>query len=131
MSHEQTVLSILRVWAATAWADGTVADAEAAALTRLIKYSDLPEADQAQALTWLETPVELDTEPLARLSASRKLFIYRVALELARVDLELASPERVFLDGLRDALAIPSEDAGAIEVEVRKGATVVANGDAS
>lgn len=119
MSHEETVLAIIRAWAATAWADGEIADEEAEALRRLIKYSDLPEAEQAKAREWLDESVELETDPLARLSDQRKLFIYRVAVEVAKVDQRLEGPERSLLDQLREALGIPADRAGAVELEVR------------
>ena len=120
MSHEETVLSILRVWAATAWADGAIADEEDRALRRLIKYSDLPAEHQARARAWLDEPVALETDKLERLSDERKLFIYRVAVEMARVDLELAGPERALLNRLREALALAQREAGEIEIEVRE-----------
>ncbi|WP_146155634.1 hypothetical protein [Enhygromyxa salina] len=119
MAEQDRVLASLRVWVATAWADGTLAEAESEALRRLIGYAAIPEASKAEALTWLDAPVELDVGQLPELSAVRKLFIYRVAAALTRVDLELDSTERSLLHKLRRALDIDEAEAGEIELGVR------------
>ena len=56
MAEKDRVLASLRVWIATAWADGTIAEPERAALGRMIDYSTMPEEFRAQARGWLETP---------------------------------------------------------------------------
>jgi uncharacterized membrane protein YebE (DUF533 family) len=119
MAEKDRVLASLRVWVATAWADGTIASAEREALARLIGYAAVPEADKRAALTWLEAPIELEIGDLHELSEVRRLFIYRVAAALTRVDLELDGTERVLLDKLRAALMIPPEEAGEIELGVQ------------
>jgi uncharacterized membrane protein YebE (DUF533 family) len=118
MAEKDRVLQSLRVWVATAWADGTIAEAEREALRRLIGYAAIPEADKTTARTWLDAPVELDIGDLHELSDVRRLFIYRVAAALTRVDLEVDSAERKLLDKLRDALSIPADEAGEIELGV-------------
>jgi uncharacterized membrane protein YebE (DUF533 family) len=116
MAEKDRVLQSLRVWVATAWADGTIAEPERLALRRLINYAAIPEDDKAQARAWLESPIELEIGDLDQLSVVRKLFIYRVAAALTRVDLEVDPAERTLLDKLRLALGIPDAEAGDIEL---------------
>lgn len=116
MAEKDRVLQSLRVWVATAWADGTIAEPERLALRRLINYAAIPEDDKAQARSWLDAPIELEIGDLDQLSAVRKLFIYRVAAALTRVDLEVDPAERTLLDKLRRALDIPDGENGDIDL---------------
>jgi uncharacterized membrane protein YebE (DUF533 family) len=116
MAEKDRVLQSLRVWVATAWADGTIAEPERLALRRLINYAAIPDDYKAQAHAWLEAPIELEVGDLGELSIVRKLFIYRVAAALTRVDLEVDPAERKLLDKLRAALNIPDGEAGDIEL---------------
>lgn len=119
MAEKDRVLQSIRVWVATAWADGTIATAELEALRRLIGYAAMPDDFKAQALSWLEAPIQLEIGDLHELSQVRKLFIYRVAAALTRVDLEVDTAERALLDKLRTALDIPADEAGEIELGVQ------------
>jgi uncharacterized membrane protein YebE (DUF533 family) len=116
MAEKDRVLQSLRVWVATAWADGTIAEPERLALRRLINYAAIPEEDKALAHSWLDAPIELEIGDLGQLSVVRKLFIYRVAAALTRVDLDVDPAERKLLDKLRAALGIPDDEAGEIEL---------------
>jgi uncharacterized membrane protein YebE (DUF533 family) len=116
MAEKDRVLQSLRVWVATAWADGTIAEPERLALRRLINYAAIPEDDKAKAHSWLDAPIELEIGDLDQLSAVRKLFIYRVAAALTRVDLEVDPAERTLLEKLRRALDIPEGDIGDIDL---------------
>jgi uncharacterized membrane protein YebE (DUF533 family) len=116
MAEKDRVLQSLRVWVATAWADGHIAEPERLALRRLINYAAIPAEDKAQAHAWLDAPIELEIGDLDQLSVVRKLFIYRVAAALTRVDLEVDPAERTLLDKLRAALGIPDDEAGEIEL---------------
>jgi uncharacterized membrane protein YebE (DUF533 family) len=111
MAERDRILASLRVWIATAWADGTIAEPERDALHRLIGYAQISEAEQAEARTWLESPIELDVGDLHELSIVRRQFIYRVAAALTRVDLEVDSAERALLVKLRAALDLSDTDA--------------------
>lgn len=115
---ESQFLSVIRVWAALAWADGVIADAEAAAMKRLIGSADLADAERATALSWLENKVELETANVSDLADEARRGIYRAAVRLAAVDLEIAAEERTFLDRLRAGLSIPDEVADEIEANV-------------
>ena len=117
MAEKDRVLQSLRVWVATAWADGTIAQAEREALARLINYAAIPGEEKTEALTWLEAPIELDVGDLHELSVVRKLFIFRVAAELTRVDDHVDTAERKLLEKLRTALDIPADEAGHIELD--------------
>jgi uncharacterized membrane protein YebE (DUF533 family) len=116
MAEKDRVLQSLRVWVATAWADGTIAEPERLALGRLINYAAIPDDYKAQAHAWLEAPIELEIGDLDQLSQVRKLFIYRVAAALTCVDLVVDPAERTLLDKLRNALGIPDAEAGDIEL---------------
>lgn len=116
MSERDRVLASLRVWVATAWADGTIAEPEREALRRLIGYAAITEAEKAEAQTWLDSPIELEIGDLHQLSVVRRLFIYRVAAALTRVDLNVDSAERALLDKLRLALEIDPSEASDIDI---------------
>jgi uncharacterized membrane protein YebE (DUF533 family) len=118
MAEKDRVLQSLRVWVATAWADGTIAEPERLALRRLINYAAISEDDKAQARSWLDAPIELEIGDLHQLSVVRKLFIYRVAAALTRVDLEVDPTERTLLDKLRLALDIAEADADAGDLDL-------------
>lgn len=111
-------LSVIRIWAATAWADGVIADAEAAAMRRLIESADLTDDERSTALGWLDEKVELDTAELGELSDEARQGVYRAALRLAAVDLDVDAAERTFLDRLRDALGIDADTARSIHDSV-------------
>ncbi len=115
---ESQFLSVIQVWAALAWADGKIADAEAAAIRRLIESADLEEPDRQTALSWLETPVELETEQVAALGEEARRGVYRAAARLAAVDLDVAREERSFLERLRIGLGLDNETTTAIEAVI-------------
>ena len=108
-------MSVLRVWAALAWADGVVAPAEAEALRRLIAVAPIEEEERETALGWLDEPIELDTSRLGPLGAESRQSVYQAAVRLARIDLDLAAQERALLERLREALGIDPATAAAIE----------------
>ena len=112
---ESQYLSVIRIWAALAWADDKIVDAEAAAMKRLVESADLTAEERKTALGWLDTKVELDTAGIAGLSDDARQGIYRAAGRLAAVDLEIADEERAFLDRLRDGLKIDEETARELE----------------
>lgn len=111
---ENQFLSVIRVWAALAWADDVIADQERDAMKRLIDGAELSDEDRETALSWLENKVELDTDPVSSLSERARLGIYRAAVRLAAVDQDVADEEKVFLGRLRDGLGIDSETADGI-----------------
>ena len=113
--EESPYLSVIRVWAAAAWADGVIDDAEAAAMKRLVAVADLSEQERATAHTWLETKVELETDSIAGLSDSAREGIYRAAVRLAAVDRDVATEELTFLSRLRDGLTLSEGTAKQIE----------------
>lgn len=116
MAERDRILASLRVWVATAWADGTIAEPERDALRRLIGYAAITETEKAEALSWLEAPLDLEVGDLHELSLVRRQFIYRVAAALTRVDHDVDSAERALLDKLRLALDIDPDSAGDIEI---------------
>ncbi|MCE9574077.1 MAG: hypothetical protein K8W52_13105 [Deltaproteobacteria bacterium] len=111
---ENQFLSVIRTWAAMAWADGVVVAAEALAMRKLIESAELSAADRATAMGFLETKVELDTAGLSALSPDARKGVYKAACRLAAVDRDLAEPERALLARLRDGLEL---GAAAAEIE--------------
>ena len=111
-------LNVIRIWAATAWADGKLADAEAQALRRLIDGAELTEAERDAARGFLETKVELDEAGLAALSLDARRGVYRAACRMAVLDREVAQAERDMLIRLRDGLGLPGDEAKEIEQSV-------------
>ena len=114
---ENQFLSVIRIWAAMAWADGKVVAAEALAMERLIQAAELGEAERATARGYLKEKVELDTSGLDGLTAEAKKGIYKAACRMAAVDRTLDEPEKQLLIKLRDGLAI-GDAAGEIETAV-------------
>ena len=103
---ENQFLSVIRTWAAMAWADGVVVAAEALALRKLIESAELSAADRTTAMGFLETKVELDTASLSTLSPDARRGVYKAACRLAAVDRDFAEPERALLAKLRDGLEL-------------------------
>jgi uncharacterized membrane protein YebE (DUF533 family) len=104
---ESQHLSVIRVWAALAWADGVIAPSEAAAMTRLIEGSaELSDDERKVAKGFLNSKIELDTTQMAGLSAEAREGIYRAAARLAHIDNDFAEAEQQFLERLRAGLSI-------------------------
>lgn len=115
---ESQYLSVIRVWAAMAWADGVIADAETDAIRRLISIAELTEAERKTARSFLEQPVELDTAAMTALSEPARIGIYRAAVRLAMVDHDLAAEEASMLARLREGLGISDEAAESMQKEL-------------
>ncbi len=115
---DSSFLTVIRIWAATAWADGKLADAEAHALRRLIDGAELDDADRATATGFLDGPVTLEDASLAALSLDAKRGVYRAACRMAVLDREVAPGEREMLTRLRDQLGLPADEAREIESSV-------------
>jgi uncharacterized membrane protein YebE (DUF533 family) len=115
---ESQFLTLIRVWAGVAWADGRVADAEREALSRLIDNAELTAADRALANGFLTTKVELDEAGLDGLSPDARKGIYKAACRMAAVDREVTAAERSFLVRLRDHLGVSVDDAREIEASI-------------
>src|SRR5688572_26859959 len=118
MTAESQIMSVIRVWAAIAWSDGVLAEAEAAGLRRLIATADLTAEERAQAKTLLDTRIELPDTYLNTLNPDARRGIYRAACRMAVVDRVLAVAERTMLERLRELLGIPADLAQEIEADV-------------
>jgi uncharacterized membrane protein YebE (DUF533 family) len=112
---ETQFLSVIRIWAALAWSDGVIADAEAAAMRRLIGAAQLSDEEKQQALAFMQSRVDLDTTNLRGLSVDGKKGVYRAACRMAAVDHDVAAAERIFLGRLREGLELSEQDAAEIE----------------
>lgn len=115
---ESQFLTVIRIWAAMAWADGVLAEAEASALRRLISGAQLDEEEGTLARSFLEHRLELGDEGLAELSPDAKQGIYRAACRMAALDREVAQSERSMLVKLRDALGLTLDSAREVEAGV-------------
>ena len=115
---ESQILTLLRAWAAVAWADDKIADAERQALRRLIDGAELTTADREIASGFLDTRVELADVGLDGLSPDARRGIYKAACRMAAVDREVADSERAILVRLRDGLGITVDDAREIEASI-------------
>lgn len=117
-NDERAFLAVLRVWAAAAWADGKMAEAETEAMKRLIAVAPLADEDKVTAIGYLTRKVELDTDELSGLTAEQKQGIYRAAVRLARIDREVAPEETAFLGRLQQGLGLDDDTARAIEASI-------------
>ena len=112
---ESRYLAVIRVWAALAWADDVMQDSERTAITKLISVAQLTDEERSKARSYLDSKVELDTGPISGLSVAAREGIYRAALRLAMVDLDMAQEETAMLQRLRDGLGIDGDAAARIE----------------
>src|SRR5262245_25058425 len=102
---ETQIVSVIRVWAAVAWADGMLVEAEAEGLRRLIRTADLTNEERKGASRFLDTKVDLPDVYLANLTPESRRGIYRAACRMAVVDHVFAHAERKMLNRLRGLLA--------------------------
>jgi uncharacterized membrane protein YebE (DUF533 family) len=117
-SQESQYLAVIRVWAALAWADGVIQDSERDAITKLISVAQLSDEDRKTAIALLDSKVELATDSISGLSAPAREGIYRAALRMAMVDLDMAKEETAMLARLREGLNIDEATAKSIETAI-------------
>ena len=115
---ESQILSVIRVWAAVAWADGLLAEAEAEGMRRLIRSADLTNDERQAATGFLDQRVELPELYMKNLNPESRRGIYRAACRMAVVDHVFAHAERKMLDRLQGMLGIPLDIAQEIEADV-------------
>ncbi|MBA3541683.1 MAG: TerB family tellurite resistance protein [Deltaproteobacteria bacterium] len=115
---DSQILSVIRMWAAIAWADGVLAESEAEGLRRLVRNAELTPEERETAGKLLEQKTVLDQTFLTDLTPDARRGIYRAACRMAIVDHVLATSERVLLDQLQGMLAVPAEVAREIEADV-------------
>ena len=115
---ESQIVDVIRMWAAVAWVDGTLAPAEAEGLTRLIREVELTAAERETAMRFLDGPVEIPDMYVEHLTPVVRRGIYRAACRMAVTDHVFAASERWMLDRLRDMLELGEEDAKELEAEV-------------
>jgi uncharacterized tellurite resistance protein B-like protein len=116
--QESPILSVIRMWAAVAWADGVMSETETESLSRLISTADLTDSERAAARTFIETRTGLPETYLTNLSPEAKRGVYRAACRMAVVDHVFSVTERALLDRMRNLLGVPAEIAREIEAEV-------------
>jgi uncharacterized membrane protein YebE (DUF533 family) len=115
---ESQILSVIRMWAAVAWADGVMSETEADSLGRLIRTADLTDEERAGAWTFLTSKTELPQTYLTNLTPEARGGIYRAACRMAVVDHVFSVTERALLDRLRSLLGIPADLAQELEADV-------------
>jgi uncharacterized membrane protein YebE (DUF533 family) len=115
---ESQILSVIRMWAAVAWADGVMSETEADSLGRLIRTADLTDDERAGARAFLQIRTELPQTYLTNLTPEARRGIYRAACRMAVVDHVFSVTERALLDRLRNLLGIPDDVAHEIEADV-------------
>jgi uncharacterized membrane protein YebE (DUF533 family) len=115
---ESQIMNVIRVWAAVAWADGVLAEAEAEGLRRLISTAELTPEERKQSMQYLTEKTALPEAYLNTLNPEARRGIYRAACRMAMVDHVLAKSERTMLDKLREILGVPADVAGEIESDV-------------
>jgi uncharacterized membrane protein YebE (DUF533 family) len=115
---ESQILSVIRMWAAVAWADGVMSETEVDSLSRLIRTADLTDEERSEARSFLETRTGLPETYLTTIAAEARRGIYRAACRMAVVDHVFSVTERALLDRMRNLLGIPSDVAQEIEADV-------------
>ena len=115
---ESQILSVIRMWAAVAWADGVMSETERESLSRLIRTADLTDDERAGARAFLAHRTELPETYVSNLTPDAKRGVYRAACRMAVVDHVFSVTERALLDRLRNVLGIAVDLAQQIEAEV-------------
>lgn len=115
---ESQILSVIRMWAAVAWADGVMSEIEAERLSRLIETADLRDDERAAARTFLQIRTGLPETYLTTLSVEARRGVYRAACRMAVIDHVFSVTERALLDRMRNLLGVPGEIAQEIEADV-------------
>jgi uncharacterized membrane protein YebE (DUF533 family) len=115
---ESALLSVIRMWAAVAWADGLLAEPEAEGLRRLIRTAELTPEEREASASFLEAPVPLPETYLTSMSVESRRGVYRAACRMAVVDHVFSDTEKKLLRKLRELLAIPDDIASEIESDV-------------
>ena len=115
---ESQILSVIRMWAAVAWADGVMSETEAESLSRLIRHADLTDDERAGAREFLAARTELPETYLTNLTPEARRGVYRAACRMAVVDHVFSVTERALLDRLRNLLGIAAETALELEADV-------------
>ena len=115
---ESQILSVIRMWAAVAWADGVISETEAESLGRLIRTAELTDDERASARALLEVKTELPETYVTKLTPEARRGIYRAACRMAVVDHVFSATERALLDRLRDLLSISAAVAQELEAGV-------------
>jgi uncharacterized membrane protein YebE (DUF533 family) len=115
---ESQILSVIRMWAAVAWADGVMSETEVDSLSRLIRTADLTDDERTAARTFLDTKTGLPETYLTNLTPEARRGIYRAACRMAVVDHVFSVTERALLDRMRNLLGVPAEIAQEIEADV-------------
>ena len=96
--------------AAVAWADGTVAPEEAAALRRAAGACGVTGDDLAHVESCTQRPVDLSDLGELDLSHDAKLFVYALATWMAESDGVVVDAEVDTLNALRSRLALSEHD---------------------
>lgn len=115
---ESQILSVIRMWAAVAWADGVMSEVEVDSLGRLIRTADLTEDERAAARTFITTRTGLPQTYLTNLTPEARRGVYRAACRMAVVDHVFSVTERVLLDRVRNLLGVPPDLAREIEADI-------------
>jgi uncharacterized membrane protein YebE (DUF533 family) len=115
---ESPILSVIRVWAAVAWADGMLAESESEGLRRLIANAELTPEERSEAARVLDSKVAMPDAYLASLSEDARHGIYHAACKMAVVDHVLSDSERAILNRLRAKLEIPDDVADQLESDI-------------
>jgi len=115
---ESQILSVIRMWAAVAWADGEMSETEGESLSRLIRTADLTDDERAGARVFLAHRTELPETYVSNLTLDAKRGVYRAACRMAVVDHVFSVTERALLDRLRSLLGMSVEVAQELEAEV-------------
>jgi uncharacterized membrane protein YebE (DUF533 family) len=115
---ESQIMTVIRMWAAIAWADGLLAETEAEGLRRLIASAELSDDERREAGAFLASRTTLGDTYLDAMKPEARRGIYRAACRMAIVDKIFAVSERKVLDRIRHQLGIPADIADEIEADV-------------
>ncbi len=115
---DSQIMTVIRMWAAIAWADGVLAESEAEGLRRLVRTAELTAEEREVAAGYIDKQIGLAEHELTDLSPDARRGIYRAACRMAIVDHVFAASEREMLDRLQGQLGIPAEIAQEIEADV-------------
>lgn len=111
--HEQDK-AILQSLVSVAWADGNFEEREREMLEALLESFGAGEDEAAEIREYAKAPRKLDDIPLNELSYDDRRLLMSHAVVLSWVDGEQHDKEKKFLEGLRERLHIPEDEATAL-----------------
>ena len=119
--NDKTFLSVFRIWASCAWADGVLDFRESASLENLVtRNREISDLARRTAISWIDQAPEFNDVDVRDLSESARWKVYEAAFALAVIDETVTEEERHILDRIITMLELDEDKARVKEKECIK-----------